>query len=106
MRDRKFAKIKHELNTSFDILLRDMERGKVDPKLSKAFTRPAYYGTSASVGNTQRNNICEMCAYYDSKGGLKKRCTMDIYTREMFGEATLRQLPCVRRIKCSDQKKS
>lgn len=39
------SKMSHDYNPEFDRLMRDAEHNRLNPRLSDAFRRPAYYGT-------------------------------------------------------------
>ena len=39
------SKLKHKENKDFDRLLKDADCGRINRKLSAAYTRPIYYGT-------------------------------------------------------------
>lgn len=52
---RKMSKIIHEHNPSFDSILYAEEKGQLTHDLSRAYTRPLYYGTSQQIGGKEQN---------------------------------------------------
>jgi len=42
---------------TLDKIFTDYEKKRLPTELSKFFTRPAYYGTSAQVNNSRFNNV-------------------------------------------------
>ena len=96
LKEKKFSDLKHEHNSNFERLLIDAERGRLNPKLSDAFKRPAYYGTSICA-KEKRTNVCEQCAWYVRGKGFSKKCSLDYQTRESLGDEVVESLPCWRK---------
>ena len=92
---KKVSEAEHNYNTDFDKLLNDMDHGRVNPKLSSFYTRPAYYGTKQCAKHPAAVPACNDCPYYlTSRGNSKRKCRFPWDDPRDWDMVIFKNLPC------------
>lgn len=91
--ERKMSQIRHDFNISFDVLLSDIDHGRVSSGLSQAMTRPAYQHTSLEQKKIFQESECDHCGYY-KMGINQKCCQFPWYNPSEYDLVLIDYLPC------------
>lgn len=90
----KFKDIKHNFNDTVDNLLWELDKVKVNNRLSKFMTRPAYYGTSLEQKMIFYESPCNRCGYFQTTEFWDKVCVFPWDKPEEYDKAAASFLPC------------